>query len=255
MRHLDWRNERGYGGMMASWVGAVQCTESFHCWRCGSSLSLLLLLFPSFSFLYCPLNTHTHTPRLCLPPSSLSSWLVSCWMQHQVGSATVGCRAALRAPTATVCIRVPGQGPSLQTSMKPFIIWTGCSTVSLPHTCMFVFAACDVSPLVFWIQLGCVSHTVVCHWGINKMLVVADVQTESVFFFLLIYFLPIRCASFPGSSWHPKQVGVFRSGSHRPQGELAGTPLWERNHGLLRHLSAAQWRWASFLVLFVKHNF
>lgn len=70
-----------------------------------------------------------------------------CSMRHQVGSATLGCRAALRASSATACLRVRGPGPSLQMSTKPCIIWTGCCTVSLQHTSMTaldVLAGCDV---------------------------------------------------------------------------------------------------------------
>lgn len=86
----------------------------------------------------------TSSPRL--PPST------PCSTRHQVGSATLGCRAALRASSATACLRARGPGPSLQTSMKPFITWTGCSRVSVRRTSMNardVFARCDVpcSPL------------------------------------------------------------------------------------------------------------
>lgn len=72
------------------------------------------------------LQYHPSVLLLCLP----------CSMRHQVGSATLGCRAALRASSATACLRVRGPGPSLQTSMKPCIIWTGCCRVSLWHTSM-----------------------------------------------------------------------------------------------------------------------
>lgn len=56
---------------------------------------------------------------------------------------------------------------------------------------------------------------------------------------------PIRCTTYPWCSRHPQQTGVFCSGSHCPQSELAGAPLWERHPGLLCSLPAAQWRWLS----------
>lgn len=36
---------------------------------------------------------------------------------------------------------------------------------------------------------------------------------------------PIRCSAFSGCSRHPQQTGVFCSGSHCPQSQLAGAPL------------------------------
>lgn len=74
-------------------------------------------------------------PPLCTP-SLLSSLLPSCSMHRQVGSATLGCRAALTASTATACLRARGPGNRLQMSAKLFIIWTGCSRVSLWQTSM-----------------------------------------------------------------------------------------------------------------------
>ena len=57
-------------------------------------------------------------------------------MRHQVGSVTLGRRAAFRARSATACLKVWGPGLHPQTSVKPYIIWTGCFRVSLLPTCM-----------------------------------------------------------------------------------------------------------------------
>lgn len=54
---------------------------------------------------------------------------------------------------------------------------------------------------------------------------------------------PIRCTTFSGCSRHPQQTGVLCSGSHCPQSQLAGAPLWEKHPGILCSLPAAQWRW------------
>lgn len=77
------------------------------CHPCSSSVFLPSFSAPLFILLFCP----------------------PCLMRHQVGSATLG--AALTASSATTCLRVRGPGPSLQTSMKLCITWTGCSRVSL----------------------------------------------------------------------------------------------------------------------------
>lgn len=114
-------------------------------------------LFTLCSNLLSSIFFRTSSPRL--PPST------PCSTRHQVGSATLGCRAALRASSATACLRVRGPGPSLQTSMTPFITWTGCSRVSVRHTSMNawdVFARCDVpcSPLrASLVLLWFVSHS------------------------------------------------------------------------------------------------
>lgn len=95
----------------------------------------LPLLFCFHHFLYLLVSCSP----LPLPP-------FPCSMRHQVGSATLGCRAALRVTSATACLRARGPGISLQTSMKPCIVWTGFSMVSLQHTSMEAlegFAGCD----------------------------------------------------------------------------------------------------------------
>ncbi len=115
-----------------SWL----CSICFFCFSLHSLPALLPLLLCFFRrFLYL-----SSLPSLRPPP------LPPCSMRLQVGSATLGCRAALTASSATACLRVQGSGTSLRTWMKPCIIWTGCSRVSLRHTSMNaldVFARCD----------------------------------------------------------------------------------------------------------------
>lgn len=86
--------------------------------------------------------------HLCVRhPFCLSPLLPPCSMGRQVGSATLGCRAALTASTATACLRARGPGNRLQMSAKLFTIWTGFSRVSLWQTSMKaleVFAPRDV---------------------------------------------------------------------------------------------------------------
>lgn len=136
------------GWTSVSRVGAVGCTADF----AGAKLTIAVspslpsfLLFSSllmrFSspFCFAILYLLVSCSPLPLPPSP-------CSMRHQVGSATLGCRAALRVTSATACLRARGPGISLQTSMKPCIVWTGFSMVSLQHTSMEAlegFAGCD----------------------------------------------------------------------------------------------------------------
>lgn len=109
----------------------VSCCLSFILYRSSPDSTVLLPLY----------SVPLVLPPRCPPP------LPPCSMRHQVGSATLGCRATLRGSSATACLRLRGPGPSLQMSMKPCIIWTGCCTVSLLHTSMTaldVLAGCDV---------------------------------------------------------------------------------------------------------------
>lgn len=141
----------------------IKCAGAWGRWL-GNLLAGLGLQELSWLSLFLPPPTPPPLSQLCsfylfklcsLPLSSIFFCISSprlpplppCSMRHQVCSATLGCRTALRASSATACLRVRGPGHSLQTSMKPFIIWTGCSRVSLRHTSMNaldVFARCDV---------------------------------------------------------------------------------------------------------------
>lgn len=162
MRPMAWSSVSGVGA-----VGCTACLSTLTLQElCWLSLFLPPSLYPNFAsffLLYLFFLLHSlpiHLPLLLcyfhgsLYPSSSSSLpslyppppLPPCSMRHQVGTATLGCRAALTTSSATACLRVPGPGPSLQMSMKPYIIWTGCSRVSLWHTSMKaldVFARCD----------------------------------------------------------------------------------------------------------------
>lgn len=138
-------------GLRVSWVAAVHCTQSL---PLLTLWALTITVASSVSLLFLPLLPLTPSPPFP-PPFGAFHHLLGLprfprSTRPQLGSATVGCKAALRAPSATACIRVPGQGPSLQTSMRPFIIWTGCSTVSLQHRCMVVFSGCDEQSVLLW---------------------------------------------------------------------------------------------------------
>lgn len=134
-------------------AGAVGCTADF----AGAKLTIAVSpSLPSFLFYFFFLPSlcaflpllfcFHHFLYLLVSCSPLPLPPFPCSMRHQVGSATLGCRAALRVTSATACLRARGPGISLQTSMKPCIVWTGFSMVSLQHTSMEAlegFAGCD----------------------------------------------------------------------------------------------------------------
>lgn len=105
----------------------LNSTLFFLFYYASSSFSTRLLPLPTF-----PSRCSTSINFFITLPTSFS-FAPTCSMRHQVGSATLGCRAALTASSATACLRLRGAGASLQTSTKPCTIWTGCSKVSLRH--------------------------------------------------------------------------------------------------------------------------
>lgn len=114
----------------------------FGCFSLPPSISpspLLLFLIT----LYCPSPPCLSGPFSHLDERLYLTLLPSpfCSTRPQVGSATLGCRAARTASSATACLRARGPGSRRQTSAKRFIIWTGCSRVSEWHTSMV--AGCD----------------------------------------------------------------------------------------------------------------
>lgn len=133
-------------GAWSQWLsrfGAVGCvamltialSPSLPCLNSTLFCFVLPLFFSSTRLL--PLPTFpSHCPTSIISFITLpTSFLLCppCSMRHQVGSATLGCRAALTASSATACLGFRGAGASLRTSMKPCTIWTGCSKVSPRH--------------------------------------------------------------------------------------------------------------------------
>lgn len=136
----------GLGLLAAQQAYLHRLCRSYADYRCFSLpphvwtfLCMLFSFLPAPTVLLPFLSSPLFLPSRCPPP------LPPCSMRHQVGSATLGCRAALRASSATACLRVRGPGPTLQMSTKPYITWTGCSMVSLQQTSMMALdAGCDV---------------------------------------------------------------------------------------------------------------
>lgn len=168
-----WQAE--WAGVWGWWLaGLVLFTaqKAYHRWLCGSSLSLLLLPFPSFSSLDC-----SSPPILSLLPSALSASLL-------LLNATSGGFSYSRmqsSPKSPLSYSLH-QGPRARTQSSDINealynldrVLHGKSAAYV-HGCVCRLWWTVYPSLVFWIQLRCVSHTVFCHLALNVS-IFADVQ-------------------------------------------------------------------------------
>lgn len=223
-RQVNYKRMRPIAWTSGSGVGAVGCTGAML--TIAVSPPLPFFYYHCFYFtLFLPSPPPTvpppsfSSPLFCIVPGSSSPPSPPCSMRHQVGSATLGCRAALRASSATACLRVRGPGPSLRTSTRPYIIWTGCSRVSLQNTGMKALDVFAGSSVIV------IAASLIVSYFISLLDLITPDHTTYLFILSSPSLSPIRCSALPRCPGHPQQTGVFRSGAHCPQSQLAGAPL------------------------------
>lgn len=166
---------RRYMGLMASWVGAVHWTESL---PLLTLWELTITVASSVSLLFLPLLPFTWTPSiLCFPLCALSSSLFL--LNATSGGFSYSRMQSSHQSPLSYSLH---QGPRARTQSSDINealynldrVLHGKSAAIRAWLCL---PAVMNSLLLwcFWIQLRCVSHTVLCHLALN-VLIFADVQ-------------------------------------------------------------------------------